>query len=413
MSNIKINISRQVFNDCYLPFLKDKSRYHILYGGAGSGKSYFIAQKLIFQHLKQKGKNTLVVRKVASSNRDSTFPLLQQVISSWKLDHLFQISLSDMTITCVNGNQIKFKGLDNVEKIKSITFKTGILTDIWIEEASEVLESDFQQLDLRLRGNSSLPFQIIFSFNPVSATHWLKRYFFDKPKDNSEVLQTTYLDNKFIDDSYKIKMEQLKDEDLLYYQVYALGEWGQLGNKVYTKYVVKDLIGEIVLNKLAQEQVFDQIYWGLDFGFNHPSALIKVGYKDDELYILDELYREGLTNTELIEEAKKIVDKDEIIIADSAEPARIKEFKAAGFKIRAAKKGKNSVKEGIEWIRRRMIYIDEKCHNFYSEIDIYSYKLDKYGNPTEEPVNFKDDAMAALRYAVEPLRRDKTFTILK
>lgn len=415
MPSIKVNISKSVFNKCYLPFLKDKSRYQVLYGGAGSGKSYFIAQKLIFQHLKTKGKNTLIVRKFANSNRTSTFPLIKQVISDWNLSKLFKINKSDMTISCVNGNQIVFKGLDDVEKIKSITFENNLLTDIWIEEASEIIEDDFQQLDLRLRGFSKykIPFQIMLSFNPVSDTSWLKKYFFDKPKNNAKVIKTTYLDNEFVDDAYKQKMETLKKEDEMYYKIYALGEWGTLSNKIYTKYEVIDLTGWLVANKLADNKVFDQIYWGLDFGFNHPSALIKVGIKDDELYILDEFYKSGLTNMELIEEAKKIVDKNEIIIADSAEPARIKEFKKEGFKIRAAKKGPHSVMEGIEWIRRKMIHIDESCTNFYSEIDVYSYKTDKNGNALEEPVNFKDDAMAALRYAVEPLRKQKTFTILK
>jgi phage terminase large subunit len=311
---------------------------------------------------------------------------------------LFKVNKSDMEITCRNGNQIIFTGLDDVEKLKSIA---GI-TDIWVEEASEITQEDFTQLDLRLRGKSAYPMQITLSFNPISALSWIKSFFFDKPKDNSARFKTTYKDNDFLDEEYKNVIEDLKNQDPTYYQIYALGEWGVLGNLVFTNYAFEDIP--------YKEEDFDAIYQGLDFGFNHPSAFIKVGFKDDELYVYDELYEKGLTNAELIDEVAKIAHKKKQIIADNAEPARIKEFRQHGLNVQASVKGKGSVKDGIDWLKRKKIHISKQCPNLLAEMQQYSYKEDKDGNVQDEPVEFKDDAIAALRYAIEPVRRRRTIT---
>jgi len=231
---LSVNISKKVFNPVYLPYLEDYSRYEVFYGGAGSGKSVFVAQKLIYHHLKQKKKNTLIVRKVADTNRLSTFALIKQTIIKWDLSKYFKINESDLRIKClINKNEIVFAGLDDVEKLKSITFENGELTDIWIEEASEVDESDFNQLDIRLRGKTGVPKQITISFNPVSITHWLKKVFFDNKKAGAITLKTTYKDNQFIDDEYKGVLEAFKGTDMYYYIVYALGEWGVLGKTIF------------------------------------------------------------------------------------------------------------------------------------------------------------------------------------
>lgn len=221
-------------NDWAKPIIDDQVRYLILYGGAGSGKSVTAAQKIIIRMLEEKGHKFLVVRKVANTMRNSVFSLLRGIISDWGLSQLFKINKSDMDITCVNGNQIIFAGLDDVEKLKSIHGVTGM----WLEEASEMLQEDFQQLDLRLRGFTKHYKQIIISFNPISVTHWLKEVFFDKQKANSTVIHTTYRDNKFIDDEYKRTLEALKDQDPFYYMVYALGEWGILGDTVFNGQIV-------------------------------------------------------------------------------------------------------------------------------------------------------------------------------
>ena len=233
MNDIEIEISKRVFNDKFLPLLDDDNRYIVLNGGAGSGKSVFVVQRYIYKLLKSDKFNLLVVRNTGKSNRDSTFALFKQILIKWNLYKYFKINESDLRITCLwNQHQIIFAGLDDVEKLKSITFADGELTDVWIEEASEILESDFNQLDVRLRGKGTKK-QIVLSFNPIDINHWLKKRFFDEKRDNVTLSHSTYKDNKFLDDDYKTLLESYKDTDEYYYNVYCLGQWGVLGKTVF------------------------------------------------------------------------------------------------------------------------------------------------------------------------------------
>ena len=258
---LNINISKKLFNPVYLPYLEEYSRYEVFYGGAGSGKSVFVAQKIIYQHMKQKHKNTLIVRKVADTNRLSTFALIKQTINKWKLGKYFKVNESDLRIKCLaNGNEIAFAGLDDVEKLKSITFEHGELTDIWIEEASEIDEADFNQLDLRLRGKTEVPKQIILSFNPVAITHWLKTVFFDNKKAGAVTLKTTYKDNQFIDDEYKRVLEAFRESDPYHYMVYCLGEWGVLGKTIFDAQKVMERISQLRSRKPLKEGFFAYSY---------------------------------------------------------------------------------------------------------------------------------------------------------
>lgn len=222
MPKVNLNISSKVFNPVYLPILNNQDRYLILYGGAGSGKSVVIAQKKLIRVMKEPGHRILVVRKVATTLRESVFALIKSTIIKWKVSHLFSINKTDMTITCANGNQILFTGLDDVEKLKSI----ADISSIWIEEASEIDQGDFEQLNLRLRGNMPNYKQICISFNPINAMHWLKSWFFDREVPSTTILRTTFLDNKFIDDDYKSVLLAMKDTNPNGYKVYCLGEWG-------------------------------------------------------------------------------------------------------------------------------------------------------------------------------------------
>lgn len=237
MPQVQIDIDvDDIMNPWGIPILDDQSRYLVLYGGAGSGKSVTAAQKIVIRMLEEPGHRFLVVRKVANTIRNSVFSLLRGTISEWGLTQLFRINKSDMDITCSNGNQIIFAGLDDVEKLKSIHGITGM----WLEEASEMTQEDFQQLDLRLRGYTQNYKQIIISFNPISITHWLKKVFFDQKKTNAKVIHTTYKDNKFIDEEYKKTLESLEQQDPYYYSVYALGEWGVTGKTVFNAKIVQE-----------------------------------------------------------------------------------------------------------------------------------------------------------------------------
>jgi phage terminase large subunit len=241
---IQIDLSNlpKVTNETFYPLYKNKDRYLVLYGGAGSGKSVFAAQKLIFRMLNEKNHKFLVVRKVAKTLRESTFSLLRGVISEWGMTNLFEVNKTDMTITCkLNDNKIIHAGLDDVEKMKSVHGVTGL----WIEESSELEQQDFQQLDLRLRGHTTNYKQIILSFNPISILHWLKDLFFDKKKSKSKIVHSTYLDNQFIDEEYRNVLESMKDEDEYYYSVYALGEWGVVGKTIFNAQKVNERIAQL------------------------------------------------------------------------------------------------------------------------------------------------------------------------
>ena len=229
--DVNITISKKVFNDVYLPYLTNTDRYLVFYGGGSSGKSYFIAQRFIYKLLHKNRCNLLVVRQTGDTNRRSTFPLLKQVISNWNLAEHFKVNESDMRIICkLSGNEVAFAGLDDVEKIKSITFANGELTDIWVEEATETQEADINQLKVRLRGGKSKK-QIVLSFNPVNIQHWIKGHFIDSGL--ATVCFSTYKDNKFLTDDDRKALEDLKNIDEYTYEVYCLGKWGILGKTVF------------------------------------------------------------------------------------------------------------------------------------------------------------------------------------
>lgn len=229
--NVNIKISKKVFNDVYLPFLDNTDRYLVFYGGGSSGKSYFIAQRFIYKLIHPSRCNLLVVRQTGDTNRRSTFPLLKQVISNWNLAEHFKINESDMRIKCkLTGNEVAFAGLDDVEKIKSITFENGELTDIWVEEATECQEADINQLKVRLRGGKTKK-QMVLSFNPINIQHWIKRHFIDSGL--ATVCFSTYKDNKFLTEDDRKALEDLKHIDEYTYEVYCLGKWGILGKTVF------------------------------------------------------------------------------------------------------------------------------------------------------------------------------------
>ena len=256
---MQVNIPKRAFNTVYLPLLDDEQhRYIVLYGGAGSGKSVFAAQRLIVRMMSKPLCNILVVRKVGDTNRTSTYALLRQVITRWGLYGLFDVT--DLRIVCrATGNECIFKGLDDPEKIKSVTFAKGELTDIWIEEASEIEEADFNQLDIRLRGRG-IHGQITLSFNPVNILHWLKRRFFDRKDGRAVTLKTTYRDNAFLDEDYKRTLEGYKTTDPYYYEVYCLGQWGVIGRTIFDARAVNRRLRELRPAEKRGYFAFDTFY---------------------------------------------------------------------------------------------------------------------------------------------------------
>lgn len=238
---VNLRISKKVFNEKYLPYLDNEDRILIFYGGGSSGKSFFVGERYIYKNCNRK-MNLLVVRQTWNTNRNSTFALLKQIIKQWGVSQLFKINESDLRIKCLNGNEVIFSGLDDTEKLKSVTFENGELTDIWIEEATEISEEDFNQLQVRLRGGNTKK-QIVMTFNPININHWIKRKLIDTGK--ATVVHSTYKDNKFLTDDDRKTLESFKDTDPYYYQVYCLGQWGILGKTYFNAEKVSNRIQQI------------------------------------------------------------------------------------------------------------------------------------------------------------------------
>lgn len=256
---VDIKISRKVFNEVYLPYLDNDDRYLIFYGGGSSGKSYFLGERIVYKQITPRKCNVLIVRQTADTNRKSTFPLLKQVISNWGLNEHFRINETDMRIICkLTGNEIAFAGLDDVEKIKSITFANGELTDIWVEEATECQEADINQLKVRLRGGKSKK-QMVLSFNPINIQHWIKKHFIDSGL--ATVCFSTYKDNKFLTDDDRKALEDLKYTDEYTYEVYCLGKWGIVGKTVFDARAIQSRLENVP--KAIKTGYFDYKYDGM------------------------------------------------------------------------------------------------------------------------------------------------------
>ncbi len=247
---------KKTTNETFYKLYKDEKRYLVLMGGAGSGKSIFAGRKILERIESEKNHRVLVVRKIARTLRESCFSQLTGQINDYYDKASFSINKTDMTITHKNGNRILFAGLDDADKLKSIYN----ITMIWIEEASEISFSDFNQLDIRLRGLTDQYKQIIISFNPISVNHWLKKRFFDTTDNNATLHKSTYRDNRFLDEQAKIVLEGYKQSDPYYYRVYCLGQWGVYGKSVFDTRAIS-----IRLNKAPkpkQRGVFEYLYDG-------------------------------------------------------------------------------------------------------------------------------------------------------
>lgn len=402
----KIQIqSNKAFSEVH----RSKKRYIALKGSAGSGKSVDTAQQYLIRLLKDKGRNLVCIRKSDVTNRDSTYAELTGAIYRLGLDKYFECRLSPLQIRCINGNMIIFRGVNDEkqrEKLKSITFQKGKLTDVWIEEATELTQSDFEIIDDRLRGNlpSGQFYQIKMTFNPVNKNHWIKKQFFDRQDENTLTCHSSYLDNRFIDDAYKVRMQRRKEVDPDGYRIYGLGDWGEIGGLVLKNWEVADI------SQNAND--YDDVAIGQDFGFNHANAVLQLAIKDDDIYILKEIYVYEKDTSEIIE----IADKMDLVgkmWCDSAEPDRIKTWKKAGYKAEGVTKEKTTGQKyqatQIDWLKRRKIYIHPSCVNTMREIEQWKWKRDEQsGKYLDEPVPFFDDAMAALRYGVEGWRKPST-----
>lgn len=394
---IKIKNPSRIFNKHIYDKLTDYSTFtEIHYGGASSGKSHGVIQKVVFKSLQawKYPRKVLFLRKVGSSVYDSIFEDVKQCLEAWGLLGACKVNNSAYRIELPNGAQFIFKGLDNPEKIKSIK---GI-SDVVMEEASEFTLDDYTQLTLRLRDKKHPNKQIYLMFNPVSKVNWVYNAFFVKKPKNTVIYQTTYKDNRFLDEVTKENIEELANRNEAYYKIYALGEFATLDKLVFPKYKKR------LLNKEELKQF--PSYFGLDYGFiNDPSAFmhIKIDDENRRLYIVEEYVRKGLTNDKIAEAIKTLGYSKEIIRADSAEKKSNQELRNLDIpRVIDVMKGPGSVMQGIQYILQYEIIVDERCVKTIEELENYTWKKDRATSEyINEPVDSYNHCLDAMRYAIQ------------
>ncbi|WP_273478646.1 PBSX family phage terminase large subunit [Ignavigranum ruoffiae] len=396
---IDINIPKPatVFNRQIFDNLFDYDNFtEVWYGGASSGKSHGVVQKVVLKSLKpwKYPRKVLWLRKVGSTVKDSIFADVISCLADFKILEYCKINNTNREITLPNGAIFLFKGLDDPDKIKSIKG----LSDVVMEEASEFTLDDYTQLTLRLRDKKHKSRQIFLMFNPVSKVNWVYTSFFVKRPKNTIIHQSTYKDNRFLDDITKENIEDLANRNPAYYKIYALGEFATLDKLVFPKYE-KRLINKEELSSLPS-------FFGLDYGFvNDPSAFIhvKLDFLHKKLYILEEYVRKNLMNNQIAEAIKTLGYSKEVITADSAERKSNAELRNYGLtRLRDAQKAPGSIMQGIQYMLQFDIIVDERCVKTIEELENYTWKKDR---KTNEYINQPNDAynhcLDAIRYAIQ------------
>jgi phage terminase large subunit len=357
-----------------------RTRTVVNIGGAGSSKSYSLAQLMIARGLKEKGKKFGITRKTFPALRRTAYDLIINLLKDYEVYGNCRHDRTNHLLTLPGESRFDFFSLDDAEKIKSADFNY-----IWMEEANEFSWDDYVTGALRSlrapKAENDLN-QIFLSLNPTDEYGWINEKLLQK--DDVTVIHSTYRDNPFLDQDYIASLEALKTQDENYYRIYALGEWGRLENVIFRNYLPVD-------DWPPETQVWA---YGLDFGFSNPTALVKVGVNEGIIYLQEILHRSHLTNAEVIEFLTHQPRAD--VYADSAEPQRIEEIRRAGVNIYPANK---DVKFGLDLMKRRALKITRDSPNLLKEFISYQYKKDKDGRILEEPVKFNDHGIDAARYA--------------
>lgn len=395
----------------YKTFWNFKGRYRVCNGGRASKKSKTTALWYIYHMMKLDGANILVVRKTFRTLKDSCFTELKWAIKRLHVEHLWECKESPLEMTYIpTGQKIYFRGLDDPLKVTSITVEYGWLCWAWLEEAYEVTkEDDFNILDESIRGEvpPHLFKQWTITFNPWNEHHWLKKRFFDTPNEDVLAITTNYMCNEWLDDADKKVFETMKENNPRRYSVAGLGNWGIVDGLVFENWEEREFDVDEV------KQSCDTAF-GLDFGYtNDPTALWcgLIDLQHKTIYVFDEMYQKGLSNEKIHENITNMGYSKERITADCAEPKSIDRLRTLGIqRIRPARKGKDSVSNGIDFIQDFHIVIHPRCVNFITEISNYTWSEDKFGNKLNIPIDDFNHLMDAMRYALEDYSRGGTFS---
>lgn len=402
--SLKINLPSKIGRG-YKEFWNCKKRYRAVKGSRGSKKSVTESQWIIYNMMKYPLANTLVVRRVFNTHKDSTWTQLKWAANNLGVSHLWKFSKSPLEAEYIpTGQKILFRGLDDPMGITSITVEKGYLCWCWFEEAFQIMnEDDFNKVDMSIRGELPKGYfkQITLTFNPWSEKHWIKKRFFDNPDSDTLAITTNYTCNEWLgQDDIKV-FEKMKENNPRRYKIEGLGDWGIAEGLVYDNF--EEL--EFNIEEISKQQGVVS-YFGLDFGYtNDPTAFIAllVDKTNKAIYIFDEIYKKALTNQDIFNEISYKGYAKEKIIADSAEPKSITELRKLGLRrCVPAKKGKDSILFGIQRIQNYKIYVHPRCENTLVELNNYVYDT-KEGKIINKPIGDYNHLMDAMRYACEGL----------
>lgn len=413
--NVKRVSLPEVVGRGYGTFWRFKGRYRVCKGSRASKKSKTAALNFITRIMEYPGSNLLVVRKVYRTLHDSCFTELKWAIHRLGVDDFWDVKESPLEMTYLPTNQkIYFRGLDDPLKVTSITVEVGSLCWMWIEEAYEIgNEADFDMLDESIRGQTEddLFKQVTLTFNPWNQHHWIKKRFFDAaPSPDVLAMTTNYMCNEWLDDTDRALFERMKTQNPRRYRVAGLGDWGIAEGLIYENWREETFDIEEVRSLKSVKSVF-----GLDFGYtNDPSALF-CGLIDPTaktLWVFDEMYEYGLSNEAIFRNLQKMGYLKERIRADSAEPKSIDRLRELGVShIKAARKGKDSVNNGIDYLQDYRIIVHPRCVKFEMEISNYSWDSDaKTGKRLNVPIDDFNHLMDAMRYGCEEFIKGETFS---
>ena len=400
-----MNISLQeTVGKNYVDFWNTKKRYRVCKGSRGSKKSKTTALNMIYRLLEYPESNGLCVRRYGNTLRDSVYSDLKWAIHKLGVDSYFECTVSPMQIVRKStGQKILFRGLDDGLKITSISVDKGVLCWVWIEEAYEISnEDDFNKLDMSIRGEVPEGYfkQITLTFNPWSATSWLKKRFFDEPDDDTFTKTTTWQCNEWLDDADRKIFLKMKDQNPRRYRIEGDGDWGIAEGLIYTKVRIEEFDIDAVRKTPGIKSAFN-----LDFGFTDPNAFVceMVDNTNQLIYVFDEWYKTGVTNKIIAQQIKDMGYGSQKIVCDSAEPKSIAELQEEGIQAEPSRKGKDSVNHGIQLIQNYTIIVHPKCVEFSKEIQNYCWAKDKDGKPTDKPDHEFSHGMDSMRYGVAKL----------
>ena len=396
----------------YADFWNTKKRYRVCKGSRGSKKSKTTALNMIHRLIEYPESNGLCVRRYQNTLRDSVYSDLKWAIHKLGLDRQFECTVSPMQITRIStGQKILFRGLDDGLKITSISVDKGYLCWVWIEEAYEISnEDDFNKLDMSIRGEVPDGYfkQITMTFNPWSATSWLKPRFFDVEDDDIFTKTTTWKCNEWLDDADRNIFLKMQVNNPRRYRIEGDGEWGIAEGLIYEKVRFEDFDIDAIRAIPGIKSAF-----GLDFGFTDPNAFtcFLIDNTAMKIYVFDEWYRTGVTNRIIAQAIKDKGYGGQKIICDSAEPKSIAELQEEGINAEGSRKGKDSVNHGIQLIQNYEIIVHERnCPEFKKEIQNYCWAKDKDGKPTDKPDHEFSHGMDSMRYAVTKALVGETFS---